>query len=176
MDGKVLVAYASKYGSTQEVAMAIADTLRDNGFEVDLQRMRKVRTLEGYATVVLGAAFYYGLWHKDALNFLARNQDALTRRPLAIFALGPTSKDEKEMQGSRAQLDKVMAKFPRLSPVLVEMFGGRYPARLCFPDSLVAGLPASPLHGMPPSDVRDWEVIRTWASLLAAQLQPAMSY
>lgn len=175
MDGKVLVAYASKYGSTQEVAMAIADTLRDSGFEVDLQPMRKVRALEGYATVVLGAAIYYGLWHKDALNFLARNEDALTRRPLAIFALGPTSKDEKEMQGSRAQLEKVMAKFPRLSPVLIEIFGGSYPARLHFPDSLVAGLPASPLHGMPPSDVRDWTAIRAWASNLAQKVQLAES-
>lgn len=175
MDGKVLVAYASKYGSTEEVADAIAKTLRENGFEVDLHRMKKVRTLEGYAAVVLGAPFYYGLWHKEAQNFLAHNEEGLTKRPLAVFALGPTSNDEGEVQGSRAQLDKVMTKFPRLSPILVKMFGGRYPARLHFPDSLVAGLPASPLHGMPPSDVRDWEAIRAWASSLAQKLLPAIN-
>jgi menaquinone-dependent protoporphyrinogen oxidase len=175
MDGKVLVAYASKYGSTQEVAEAIADTLRDSGFEVDLQPMRKVRTLEGYASVVLGAAIYYGLWYKDALNLLSRNQDALAQRPVAIFALGPNSTDEKEMQGSRAQLDKELAKFPWLKPVVIEVFGGKYPARLRFPESLIASLPASPLHGKSASDVRDWNAIRAWANNLPQKLQPITS-
>jgi len=180
MDGKVLVAYASKYGSTQEVAEAIAETLRESGFEVDLQPMRKVRTLEGYGSVVLGAPLYFGLWHKDALNLLSRNEDALAQRPpegirVAIFALGPNSNDEKEMLGSRAQLDKELAKFPWLTPVVIEVFGGKYPAKLRFPESLIASLPASPLHGMPASDLRDWTAIRAWASSLAQKFQPVIS-
>ena len=175
MHEKVLVAYASKYGSTQEVAEAIAETLRKSGIEVDLQPMRKVRTLDGYGSVVLGAPLYFGLWHKDALNFLSRNQDALAQRPVAIFALGPNSNDEKEMQGSRAQLDKELAKFPWLTPVVIEVFGGKYPSRLRFPESLIASLPASPLHGMPASDVRDWTAIRAWANSLPQKLQPITS-
>jgi menaquinone-dependent protoporphyrinogen oxidase len=174
METKILMAYASKYGSTQEVAEAVAATLGERGISVDLQPMRKVRKLEGYGAVVLGAAFYFGLWHKDALNFLSRNGDTLTGRPLAIFALGPTSKDEKMMQGARAQLDKVMAKFPRLSPVAVEMFGGRYPARLHFPHTLIASLPASPMHGMPATDIRDWTAIRAWANSLVTKFQVAL--
>ena len=174
MEEKVLVAHASKYGSTQEVAEAVAATLRERGLEVDAQPMRKVRTLEGYGAVVLGAPLYFGLWHKDALNFLSRHREALTERSMAIFALGPNSNDEKEMQGSRAQLDKELAKFPWLTPVVIEVFGGKYPAKLRFPESLIASLPASPLHGMPASDVRDWTAIRAWASNLAAKLQPAL--
>ena len=175
MDGKVLVAYASKYGSTQEVAEVIAETLRESGFEIDLQPMRKVRTLAGYAAVVLGAPLYFGLWHKDALNLLSRYEDALAQRPVVIFALGPNSHDEKEMQGSRAQLDKELAKFPWLTPVVIEVFGGKYPAKLRFPESLIASLPASPLHGMPARDLRDWKAIRAWASNLAEKLQPALT-
>lgn len=54
-------------------------------------------------------------------------------------------------------LDKELCKFPWLAPVTVELFGGKYdPNRLHFPDSLIASLPPSPLHGAPPSDVRDW--------------------
>jgi menaquinone-dependent protoporphyrinogen oxidase len=166
MEHKVLVAYASKYGSTQEVADAIAATLCERGVQVDLKPMRAVRAIEGYIAVVLGAPIYYGLWHKEALNFLSRNEDALTRHPVVVFALGPNSNDEKEMQGSRAQLDKELAKFPWLKPVFIEVFGGKYPAKLRFPDSFVAALPASPMHGKPPSDVRDWTAIRAWADSL----------
>ena len=176
MEKKILVACASKYGSTQEVAEAIAATLRERRLGADLQLMRKVRTLEGYGAVVLGAPIYLGLWHKDALNFLSRNEEALAQRPVAIFALGPTSADEKEMQGSRAQLDKELAKYPWLTPVALEVFAGRYnPARFNLPDRLITSLPASPLHGMPASDVRDWPAIRAWADNLAAKLQPALS-
>jgi menaquinone-dependent protoporphyrinogen oxidase len=134
--------------------------------------MRKVRTLEGYRAVVLGAPLYLGSWHKDAQRFLSVHQEALTQRPVAIFALGPTHKDEKEWQGSRAMLDKELARFPWLTPVALEMFGGKYdPAKLRFPDNLIAALPASPIHDMPASDVRDFAVIRVWASNLAAKFQ-----
>ncbi len=37
MSSSVLVAYATRYGSTQEVAEAVAATLRERAFEVDLQ-------------------------------------------------------------------------------------------------------------------------------------------
>jgi len=175
MEIKILLAYASKYGSTQEVAEAVAATLSDSGLSVDLQPMRQARTLERYGAVVLGAPLYFGLWHKDALNFLLRNEAALRQQPVAIFALGPNGKNEKEMQGSRAQLDKELAKFPWLTPVVIEVFGGKFPAKLRFPESLIASLPASPLHGMPASDVRDWTAIRAWANSLVQKLQPVIS-
>jgi menaquinone-dependent protoporphyrinogen oxidase len=175
MNKKVLVTYASKYGSTQEVAEAIAATLRERGLNVDIQPMRKVLALEGYGAVVLGAAIYYGLWHKDAVNFLTKNEAALSQHPVAVFALGPNSTDEAERQSCRAQFDKELAKFPWLKPVVTELFGGRFPAKLRFPDSMVAALPASPMHGKPACDVRDWTAIRDWASSLAQQFQPMMS-
>lgn len=175
MSASILVTYATRYGSTQEVAEAVAATLRESGLEVDVQPMRNVRTLEGYGQVVLGAPVYIGAWHKDAHRFLSRHQPALAKRSVAIFALGPMSTDEQEMQGSRAQLDAELAKYPWLTPVAVEMFVGKYdPAKLRFPDSLIASLPASPLHNIPASDLRDWAAIRAWASNLAATLQLAL--
>lgn len=176
MGTKVLVTYASKYGSTQEVAQSIATTLSKRGISVDLQPMRKAPAIKGYGAIVLGAPFYFGLWHKDALNFLSRNEDALTQRPVAVFALGPTQADEMERPDSRSQLDSALAKFPWLTPIALEMFAGKYdPAKLSLPDRLIASLPASPHHGMPASDVRDWTAIRAWADSLATQLQPTLS-
>jgi menaquinone-dependent protoporphyrinogen oxidase len=165
MSTSVLVAYATRYGSTQEVAEIAAATLREHRLVVDLQPMREVRTLKGYRAVVLGAPLYIGAWPKDALNFLTQHREALSKRPVTIFALGPTHDDENERKGSRAQLDKELEKFPWLTPVGVELFVGKYdPAKLHLPDRLLASLPASPLHHVPASDLRDWNAIRAWAT------------
>jgi menaquinone-dependent protoporphyrinogen oxidase len=171
MSASVLVGYATRYGSTQEVAEAVAATLRERGLAVDIQPMRDVRTLDQYRAVVLGAPLYMFHWHKDALHFLARHRAALTARPVAIFALGPFHAEEKEFQGAREQLEKELAQFPWLTPVALEIFGGKFdPEKLTFPHNLVPAL-----KKMPASDIRDWTAIRAWASNLAASLQPAMA-
>jgi menaquinone-dependent protoporphyrinogen oxidase len=162
------VGYATRYGSTQEVAEAIAATLRESGLEVDLQPMRAVRTLEGYTAVVLGAPLYMFHWHKDAKGFLSRHRKALMERPAAVFALGPFEDVPKQWQEVRANLDKELLQFPWFAPVAVEIFGGVFdPAKLTFPYNLVPGL-----KKMPVSDIRDWNAIRAWASSLPERLQP----
>ena len=169
MSTSVLVGYATRYGSTQEVAEAIAAALRELGLAVDLQPMREVRTLAGYRAIVLGAPLYMFRWHKDALRFLSRHRQALSERPVAVFALGPVHDpyDEQEWQDSRDQLDKALVQFPWLAPVALKIFGGKYdPAKLRFPIRLFAGKE-------PASDLRDWTAIRAWASSLAAKLEPA---
>ena len=168
MSKSVLVAYATRYGSTREVAEAVADTLRDRGLTADLQTMKAVRTLEGYDAVVLGAALYMYRWHRDARRFLSRQRKALAELPVAIFALGPVKspRDEEEWRGSREQLDSELAKNPWLKPVAVEILGGKFdPATLRFPMNLFAG-------SEPASDSRDWAAIRAWASELVDKLEP----
>jgi menaquinone-dependent protoporphyrinogen oxidase len=171
MSTSILVAYATRYGSTQEVAEAVAATLRERGLAVDIRPMREVRGLEGYRAIVLGAPLYMFHWHKDALHFLARHREALTARPLAVFALGPFHDEEKEYQEVRRQLDKELAKFPWLTPTAIAIFGGKVdPQKLTFPHNLVPAL-----KNMPASDVRDWAAIRAWANDLATQFQPALT-
>jgi menaquinone-dependent protoporphyrinogen oxidase len=163
----ILVGYATRTGSTQEVAETIAAALREDGFSVTCQPVRQVRTLEGYDAVVLGAPLYMFRWHKDVLRLLARQQQALKARPAAVFALGPFHVEAKEFQDARAQLDKELLKFPWFAPITIEIFGGMFdPAKLRFPMNL---MPA--LRQMPASDIRNWTAIRTWAHGLAAQVQ-----
>jgi menaquinone-dependent protoporphyrinogen oxidase len=171
MSASVLVAYATRYGSTKEVAETVAVTLRESGLEVDLQQLRQVHSIDQYRGIVIGAPLYMFRWHKDALNFLSRYHTALTKRPVAIFALGPFHADAKEFQGAREQLDKELAKFPWLTPAAIEIFGGKFdPEKLTFPHNLVPAL-----KKMPASDVRDWSVIRAWANGLAVQFQPTLA-
>lgn len=162
MTTSVLVGYATRYGSTQEVAEAVAATLREGGLSVDLAPLREVRTLAGYDAVVVGAPLFMFHWRKDALDFLSRHRKALAERPVAIFALGPTHDpyDAKEWPDSRAQLDKELAKYPWLTPVAIEIFGGKYdPSKLGRVLKLFAGK-------APATDIRDWTAIRSWAASL----------
>jgi menaquinone-dependent protoporphyrinogen oxidase len=89
MAGPVLVTYASKYGSTREVAEAIAATLRDHLLRVVVQPSDEVDDLGEYHGVVLGGGIYMGRWHRDARRFVRHFEDDLRGVPVALFALGP---------------------------------------------------------------------------------------
>ena len=165
MSTSILVAYATRYGSTQEVAESIAATLREAGLAVDIQPMQNVRTLTSYDAVVLGAAIYNARWHPDAHKFLSQHQESLKQRPVAIFALGPLSTSSAATQRSRRQLDKELGKYPWLKPVALEMFAGKYdPSKpgMSFFERLV-----------PARDYRNWDAVRAWANALPAQLEHA---
>lgn len=158
----ILLAYATRYGSTQEVAETIAAVLREVGLEVDIQPMQEVKTLDSYDAVVLGAAIYSARWHPDAHHFLSQHQETLRQRPVAIFALGPLTTGGAAMQRSRRQLDEELEKYPWLKPVALEVFVGKYdPAKQGFFERLLSSA----------SDHRDWAAIRAWANALPAQLQ-----
>jgi len=167
MTAEILVAYATRYGSTKDVAETVAATLEEQGLEVEVKAAREVRSLETYGAVVLGTPLYMGALYKDVRALLERNQAALEQTPLALFALGPVSAADG-VEGSRKQLDTALAKLPWLSPVATEVFVGKYdPAKLGWKDRMIAALPASPLHGEPAHDERDWEAIRGWARAMA---------
>lgn len=161
----VLLAFATRFGSTQEVAETVAVSLREAGLKVDLQLMRQVESLDHYAAVVLGAAIYNTKWHAEAHQFLAQHQAALRQRPVAIFTLGPLSSSAAAMRNSRRQLDRELAKYPWLKPVALEIFPGKYD-------------PTKPGLGFfyrlaPARDYRNWDAIRAWVNALPAQLQRA---
>jgi menaquinone-dependent protoporphyrinogen oxidase len=155
---RTLVAYASKHGSTEEVARAIGAHLGDAGHHVDIRDAAIVTDVEPYDAVVLGGSLYMGRWHADARAFLRHWRAAVEERPLAVFALGSRTLDEHDVADSRRQLDNSLDHL-HIHPQLVTVFGGVVdPAKLRFP-----------LNRVPPSDARDWTAIAAWAGEVATQ-------
>jgi menaquinone-dependent protoporphyrinogen oxidase len=157
MPGSILIAYATKHGSTREVADSLADALHENDLEVTTVPAAQVNDLSPYDAVVIGGSLYAGRWHPDALDFLKRHLGVLETMPVAVFAMGPRTMETSEVAHSRAQLDHALAKVPGVDPFAVTILGGVLdPRKLRFP-----------FNRMPASDARDWNAVHAWASDLA---------
>lgn len=161
----VLVVYATKHGSTREVAADVSRVLQQRGFETEISPARAVKSLERYQAVVIGGALYMGRWHKDARRFLKRRRRELAAVPLAIFAMGPKSTEPEELERAGAQLTRALVTVPELRPVSTAIFGGVIdPAKLRFP-----------FKNMPAGDARDWQTIQAWGEEVARELDSALA-
>ena len=160
---RVLVAYASKHGSTIEIADAIADELRQGGLDADCRRAGAVSSLEGYDAVVLGSSVYMKRWHTDARKFLRRHARALAARPFWIFSSGPFG-EHPDLAWSEPP--KVVARAERLGVAEHVVFGGRLPLE---PSGFME---RALVRDTPPeyADLRDWDEIRRWARKVRAAL------
>lgn len=168
MKNTLLVAFASTHGSTQEIAEAVAETLRGSNKQVEFLPMRSVQTLEGYDGVVLGAPLYMFHIHKDLFRFLSKHRKSIENGlPVAVFTSGPTGTgDEEEWQEVHKQVEKEMAGVNWFKPKVMETFGGKFePTKLRFPYNLIPAL-----RQLPATDLRDWKLIRNWAEQLGTKL------
>ena len=98
---RVLVAYASKYGSTRELAEALAATLAEAGLAVDLRPAGEVRTVAAYGAVILGSGLYSATWLRDA-NIFIRAEPA---RPRDARHLALQQRAARPVRGARGDPD-----------------------------------------------------------------------
>src|SRR6476469_4113831 len=161
----VLVAYASKRGSTAEIAETVAATLRREGLGVCLEPAEEVRSLEPYDAVVLGSAVYMKRWRGDARHFLKKHRRALRQLPFWVFSSGPVGNPEQD-NPDWIEPKKVMEKVEELGGRGHAVCGGRVPAE---PRGMMEKAMA---EGVPEQfrDRRDWDEIRAWARQIAADL------
>jgi len=192
---KVLVAYTTNSGSTEDVARLIAEELGKEGAAVDLLRLDDVTSLEPYTAVVLGAPMIMG-WHKAALKFVKEHRAALSSKRLAYFimAMSLTQTDDVQIDGvplfidpalpvapkrpghlsfrenyatSKKYVRPLLKAAPSLKPLSVAIFGGSLALfRLKLLQMLFVMLVIRAQAG----EKRNYPVIRQWAAELRTQL------
>ena len=81
----ILVTYASRSGSTAEIAEAIGGTFTEHGILVDVRPMTEVTGVAQYQAVVAGSAVRQQQWLPEAMQFLETHQPELVRKPVATF-------------------------------------------------------------------------------------------
>ena len=191
----VLVAYTTNSGSTEEVAKVIAEELGKDGAQVEVRRIEEVTNVEPYAAVVVGGPMILG-WHRAAVGFVKKHQQALSRVRVAYFftAMSLTQTNQESVGGVPVFVDPTLAKPPKnakrlslreryatvsnyagrplkaaplVKPVSIAIFGGRLEMfRLKLPQMLFVLLVIRAQLG----DLRNWPAIRQWAAQVRTAL------
>lgn len=174
MAAPVLIAYATRSGSTADVADAICTTLREAGLAAHASPVDAVTSLEGTTTLVLGAPLYIGRLPKEFHNFLHLHQKQLARLTPWCFILGPTRTQPTDFASARKQAERQLRRYPWLQPADLHIFGGRWDVRLLpSPFRFLQRIPGNPLGKIPVQDIRDWPAIRAWSAAIAQTLRSA---
>jgi menaquinone-dependent protoporphyrinogen oxidase len=176
---KILVAYASKYGSTEGIAERIAERLGAAGMDADLHPVRAVGDVSAYEAFVIGSAAYMGHWQKDAIEFVRANRAILADRPVWLFSSGPLGSEATDAQGRDLRVAAEPMELAELQEAIHPrghrvFFGALEPDRLGPRDRLVRTLPAGRAL-LPKGDFRDWPEIEAWADGIVQALAPALA-
>lgn len=168
MNQPVLVAYATKYGATREIAERIGAALQDAGLSVRVAPADQVDNLAPYDAVVLGSAVYAGQWRKEAVEFLESNEQALSQRPVWLFSSGPTGEgDPVELMKGWRFPEAQQSIADRIAPRDIAFFGGELDLqKVSLPEKLLIKAMKAPT-----GDFRDWEAIASWAGSIAEALK-----
>lgn len=163
---KTLVAYATKHGSTAEIAEMIGVGLRDGGRDVDVLPAGEVVDISPYEKVVVGSAVYMGRWQRDALDFLRRHEAMLKRVPTWLFSSGPTGgTPDADAKVAALGGGSLVASPPKDAVGWVRRIGAR--AHMTIPGRIGEGMGGFFERWMPRGDWRDLAAVRRWGQALA---------
>ncbi len=168
--GKILVTYATKWGSTEEIAKDVAAALRSAGAACDIRPAYEVESIEGYRAVVLGSPIYYGSPLSEARAFIIDHREALAKVPKALFfvSLGmarPTPKAvEKIVKQTKSFVERVR-------PVHVGLFAGA----VDYSNFGFLMRAVLKIIGIPQGDFRKPEVVKKWVQDILPRLDAAMA-
>ncbi len=158
MGNQTLIAYATKAGSTGEVAQRIGKTLAGRGAAVDVKPVKEVKDLSAYSTVILGSAIRMGNVLPEVKKFVEAHQAELQQKNFSAFFVCMTLKEDTEENRKtvNAYLDPVRA---LVQPASEGMFAGVLNAKKI---GLLERLMMNMMKASE-GDFRRWDQIETWA-------------
>lgn len=161
MEKRVLVAYASKYGSTGGVADAIGKELCSKDVAVDVVLIKNANNISSYQGVIIGSPIYMGKWMSEAVDFIKKNKDTLCKVPIAYFLVCMTLSQptEKKRAEVLSYMDSILKAVPEIKPVGIGTFAGA----MDYNNLSWINKKILKSKGTPEGDFRDWNDIRTWA-------------
>lgn len=164
----ILVAVASRYGSSRGITDAIAGKLRAMGHTVDVRNAGDVPDVAAYDAVVLGSAIYNQAWITGAADFVRCNLGVLVGRPVWLFSVGAISSEQRWPLGALARREprEIAGYLAAIHPRDYHVFAGAVDRdRL----SLGGRLFFKALQGRY-GDYRNWPEIDAWAGRIADEL------
>lgn len=171
-DHKILIAYASEFGTTKEVADVIGKVLCQGGAAVEIKWVKNVKDLKNYEAVIIGSAIQYDKWMPEAIKFVTTHQIILRTLPVAFFftCLTLSKKTEKARRTAMAYSNKLYSLLPQVKPISVGSFAGVLDySKMSLGFRLIAkGIYA--IFGVVEGDYRDWDAIHFWAKDVHSQL------
>jgi menaquinone-dependent protoporphyrinogen oxidase len=160
--GRVLVTYATRAGSTIEVADTIALEISKQGYLVDLMHVENVKFISIYSAVVIGSAIRMGNVTPEIKKFVEEQKMELQNTPTAYFINCLTLKDDTPE--NREAVKPYLASLRDLvEPVAEGYFAGKMDYSKLTPFSRFL---AKRVVKAPEGDFRNWEEIKSWASEL----------
>jgi menaquinone-dependent protoporphyrinogen oxidase len=164
---KLLVVYASRAGSTIEVADTIAKHLSKKGYVVDVKHISQTETLDEYKALVIGSPIRMGKPVPEVMDFVKQNQNVLREKPAAVFILCMTlAEDTAE---NRNIVDAYLDPLRELiNPIETGLFAGKmeYSKLRFFPR-----FAAKHMVKVPEGDFRNWKSISDWTHQLTEVLK-----
>jgi len=162
---RVLVAYASQYGATREIAAQVAQTLTDNGIDASLKPIDDPISVDDFDAFVIGSAIHAGHWLTPGAEFVKRHEAVLAKHPVWLFSSGPLGDSADRPQPDPKEVTELRSEITVRGHAV---FGGAFD-RTSTADG--GWLERTVGRFIPEGDYRDWAEIEAWARDVEQQLK-----
>ena len=179
---KALIVYGTRWGGTVKVADRIGETLKSNGYSVDIVNAKdNPPSPEPYNLVVIGSGISANKWTKESIEYLKKYSSRLREKKSAFFiSCGAVEKEKQEDRESDYQvmLPDIVSRYG-LNPVMFGFFGGVIDFKSDFNllDRIIVWSSKNKLRKLgidtsKPYDFRNWKEIENWAINLSRATLP----
>ncbi|WOF15700.1 hypothetical protein F1737_02850 [Methanoplanus sp. FWC-SCC4] len=159
---KILIAYATRYGSTTKIAETIQNKLSELGYETKTANILDIDSIESYDAIIVGSPLNMGKWLPEAKEFMQFRKNELNKVPVIAFTTGITLKNPTEHNILKAKFatDEIL---PYVQPKETGFFAGNLNSNELNENDKQIIILAKPETG----DFRDFSKVENWTKTIA---------